>query len=215
MHVGLRNATVDGPFVTGLRCIHKEVERTHARDERPFRIGRQRAIAPQAVATIANDGGDAGLVERVRAAGQIVVEILDGPACAGDANEFLVGRRRPVAVLRIGVRKQACSESGCSASTSALAVVSHVRTPGPSMMLTARSLSASPSMAVATGWRAENPGAISKRGCTLKHDLASSIDCRPVRTPPAVTPPMMPDVSALVSFDSVTPVATMTAEVRA
>src|SRR5690606_23809547 len=56
--VVFRDATVHGPQVGGGQAVGDDVSGTHDAQEGPLRIGRQRAVAPQAVSILANDRCD-------------------------------------------------------------------------------------------------------------------------------------------------------------
>ena len=70
-------------------------------------VAGQGAVAPQAIAIVANDRRDIGVVEQVGATGLIAVEELHRTAGAGDALDLLVRRRGPEAVLGVGPGEQA------------------------------------------------------------------------------------------------------------
>ncbi|MNE18479.1 hypothetical protein D3C80_1115200 [compost metagenome] len=93
--------------------VHDDIHGPHAGDEGPFRIAAQGAVAPQAVAVVANDRGDIGVVEQVGPAGFVAVQVLDGTAGTGDTDKLLVRRRSPEAVLAVGVGKQPGDPGRC------------------------------------------------------------------------------------------------------
>ena len=107
LEVGARDVAIHGPHVGAQDAVVDHVGGANHGQEGELRVIAGGAVAPQAIAVLANDGGDLLLVEQVGAAVGVTQGEVDVAAGADDAVDHLVGRRPPEAQVVVDLGDQA------------------------------------------------------------------------------------------------------------